>query len=84
MADATLYAEDDYVFLETGQPEEVLTLPELADKLLGLLQAHPDALPPEFSAVPTTPAHIHPFIASSCDLTLDNRYIQWYAIRLEK
>lgn len=89
MADSILYGNEDYfVLLETHQPEVILSVEELRQKLtstLAQLQAAELPLPPDLQGLPSIEAQVQSLIDTSCELDLGpGAFLQWYAVRLEK
>ncbi|AFZ00568.1 hypothetical protein Cal6303_1521 [Calothrix sp. PCC 6303] len=81
-----MYQEDNYVVLETDQPEQFLTEPELLEKLQSVLQLFQSEDLPEdlqrFNSVELQAKHL---LDTSCELDVGRgKYLQWYAVRLEK
>ncbi|OUL17782.1 chlororespiratory reduction protein 7 [Nostoc sp. 106C] len=86
MPDPLMYAEDYFVVLETNQPEQFLTVSELLEKLKLVLQnlSFGD-LPPDVQKIEAVQDRAKYLIDTSCELDLGpGKYLQWYAVRLEK
>ncbi|MBD2409298.1 hypothetical protein FACHB389_14785 [Nostoc calcicola FACHB-389] len=86
MPDPLMYQQDNFVVLETNQPEQFLTPSELLEKLKATLQQLKiQDLPPDlqkFDAVETQAQYL---LDTSCELDIGpGQYLQWYAVRLEK
>ena len=82
--DRALYSEENYVVLETDQPEILLTRNELTEKLRLLFQKEPDLIPEDIRLL-TPENQVQSLLDTVCELKLDpSQYLQWYAIRLEK
>ncbi|MEB3294582.1 MAG: chlororespiratory reduction protein 7 [Synechococcales bacterium] len=82
---ALMYAEDHYVLLETSQPEVILSQAEILMKLQQIVQQYPEALPPDVQGLTSDRAQAQQLLNTVCELDLGrDRYLQWYAIRLEK
>lgn len=81
----SLYDEDTFVVLETNQPEQFLTVAELLEKLKAVLASTPEDLPQDvqkFSAVEDQAKYL---IDTYCELDVGpGKFLQWYAVRLEK
>lgn len=81
----SLYDEDTFVVLETNQPEQFLTTAELLEKLKSVLASTPEDLPRDvqkFSALEDQAKYL---INTYCELDVGpGRFLQWYAVRLEK
>jgi len=85
MPDALMYDEDTFVVLETYQPEQFMTVPELLEKLKSVLSESQDNLPHDLQRFTTLEEQAQYLIDTSCDLNLKpGQYLQWYAVRLEK
>jgi Protein CHLORORESPIRATORY REDUCTION 7 len=86
MPDSLMYQpEETYVVLETNQPEYFLSAPELFEKLKSVLSQHQDDLPPDLQQFSSLDAQTRHLMETGCDFNLDSdRYLQWYAVRLEK
>jgi len=86
MPDSLMYAQDNYVVLETNQPEQFLTASELLEKLTGVLQKLDfQDLPPDVQKIDGVANQVQYLIDTSCELDLGpGQYLQWYAVRLEK
>lgn len=80
-----MYSQEMYVILEPDQPEVLLTPAELLAKLeacLGMLQ---DQLPYDLRSIAEIPAQAAHLMETGCELDLgEGRFLQWYAVRLEK
>ncbi len=82
--DRALYSEENYVVLETNQPEIFLTAEELRTKLQHLFQTKPDLIPADVRSF-TPENQVQSLLDTVCELDLEpGQYLQWYAIRLEK
>ncbi|MBD2388454.1 chlororespiratory reduction protein 7 [Cylindrospermum sp. FACHB-282] len=86
MPDPLMYQQDNFVVLETNQPEQFLTASELLEKLTKTLEKLKlQDLPPDvqkFAAVETQAQYL---LDTSCELDIGSgEYFQWYAVRLEK
>ncbi|HLO88192.1 MAG TPA: chlororespiratory reduction protein 7 [Nostocaceae cyanobacterium] len=86
MPDSLMYQEDNFVVLETNQPEQFLTAPELLTKLQQVLQQIPfEDLPPDVQKFSSVTEQAQYLVNTSCELDLGpGQYLQWYAVRLEK
>ena len=86
MADPLMYQEDNFVVLETNQPETFLTASELLEKLEGILQQIKfEDLPAELQRFESSQTQAKHLLDTSCELDLGpEQYLQWYAVRLEK
>ncbi|MEC4813206.1 MAG: chlororespiratory reduction protein 7 [Scytonema sp. PMC 1069.18] len=86
MPNSLMYSQDNFVVLETNQPEQFLTAAELFEKLKGILQnIESDNLPPDLRSFNSVDAQVKYLIDTSCELDIGpGQYLQWYAVRLEK
>ena len=86
MPNLLMYQQDHFLVLETNQPEQFLTLSELLEKLGNVLQQLPfDDLPPDVQKLKLVSEQAKYLVDSSCDLDVGpGKYLQWYAVRLEK
>ncbi|BAY28495.1 hypothetical protein NIES2107_03250 [Nostoc carneum NIES-2107] len=86
MPDPLMYLQDNYVVLETNQPEQFLTASELLEKLKLVVQnISVEDLPPDVQKIEGVEAQAQYLIDTSCELDLGpGKYLQWYAVRLEK
>lgn len=86
MPDPLMYQQDNFVVLETNQPEQFLTAQELLDKLKQVLANFSyEELPTDLQKLPSVDAQAQYLIDTSCELDVGRgKYLQWYAIRLEK
>ncbi|MEA5516444.1 chlororespiratory reduction protein 7 [Nodularia sp. UHCC 0506] len=86
MPDSLMYQQDNFVVLETNQPEQFLTADELLNKLKLVLQKMSNQdLPTDLQQFDSVNAQAQHLIDTSCELDVGpGKYLQWYAIRLEK
>ncbi|BAZ01606.1 hypothetical protein NIES37_56090 [Tolypothrix tenuis PCC 7101] len=86
MPNPLMYLQDNYVVLETNQPEQFLTASELLEKLkLVVRNISVEDLPPDMQKIDGVEARAQYLIDTSCELDLGpGKYLQWYAVRLEK
>ena len=86
MPNSLMYQEDDFVVLETNQPETFLTSSELLEKLKQTLQQlKEEDLPHDLKKIDSPEAQAKYLLDTSCELDLGpGQYLQWYAVRLEK
>ncbi len=86
MPDSLMYQpEENFVVLETGQPEYFLTAAELFEKLRTVLSQHQDELSPDLIQFSTLEEQTRHLMSTGCDFNLDPDHdLQWYAVRLEK
>ncbi|BAZ16250.1 hypothetical protein NIES4071_81260 [Calothrix sp. NIES-4071] len=81
-----MYEEDYFVVLETNQPEQIVSVSELREKLKAtLLKLNSVDLPNDLRRFDNLEAQVQYLIDTSCELDLGpGEYLQWYAVRLEK
>ncbi len=80
-----MYSEDHFVVLEANQPEEILTRAELLTKLELVLSKQQDHLPRDLQKYSTVSQQAQYLLDTCCELDVSpGKYLQWYAIRLEK
>ncbi|MBE9107429.1 chlororespiratory reduction protein 7 [Nostoc cf. edaphicum LEGE 07299] len=86
MPDSLMYQQDNFVVLETNQPEQFMTPSELLEKLkITLQQLIIQDLPPDLQKFDTVESQAQYLIDTSCELDIGpGKYLQWYAVRLEK
>ncbi|MBG1266159.1 chlororespiratory reduction protein 7 [Nostoc sp. WHI] len=86
MPDPLMYQQDNFVVLETNQPEQFLTPSELLEKLKTTLQRlQIQDLTPDLQKFNTVEAQAQYLLDTSCELDVGTgQYLQWYAVRLEK
>lgn len=86
MPDYLMYQQDNFVVLETNQPEQFLTASELLEKLKKNLQEiNLEDLSPELQNIDSLEKKAQYLIDTSCELNIGSgQYLQWYAVRLEK
>ncbi|MEZ2275941.1 MAG: chlororespiratory reduction protein 7 [Microcoleus sp.] len=81
----SLYDEDTFVVLETNQPEQFLTVAELLEKLRGILASPQEELPPDVQKISSVEQQAKYLINTYCELDVGpGKFLQWYAVRLEK
>ncbi|MEA5593954.1 chlororespiratory reduction protein 7 [Rivularia sp. UHCC 0363] len=85
MPNSLMYQQDDYVVLETNQPEKFLTSSELLEKLKQTLQQlKEEELPHDLKKIDFQ-SRAEYLLNTSCELDIGaGQYLQWYAVRLEK
>jgi REP element-mobilizing transposase RayT len=85
MSAASMYDEEYFVVLETNQPEQILTVAELIEKLRSLLSTRQNDLPADLQKISSIDDQVRYLIDTSCEIDMaPGEYLQWYAIRLEK
>jgi len=81
----SLYDEDTFVVLETNQPEQFLTAAELLEKLKAVLTEEHEDLPQDVHKISGVAAQAQYLIDTYCELDVGpGKFLQWYAVRLEK
>jgi len=86
MPNPLMYQQDDFVVLETNQPEQFLTAAELLTKLEKTLSQIPNEdLPLDMQKLQSVSEQAQYLLDTSCNLDVGpGEYLQWYAVRLEK
>ncbi|NJL63267.1 MAG: chlororespiratory reduction protein 7 [Methylacidiphilales bacterium] len=86
MPDSLMYQQDAFVVLETNQPEQFLTAAELLEKLKGILDGFKsEDVPYDLQKFDNVEAQAQHLIDTGCELDIGpGKYLQWYAVRLEK
>ncbi len=85
MPDSIMYQEDAYVVLESDREEEFFTPEELVTKLKGILEKEPEEIPRELLKFNSTEAQAKHLMENYCEFDVgEGKYLQWYAVRLEK
>jgi hypothetical protein len=81
-----MYEEENFVVLETNQEEQFLTKLELLEKLQNTLSQMPiEDIPLDLRKIGSLIEQVNHLIDTTCELDLGpGRYLQWYAVRLEK
>ena len=81
----SLYDEDTFVVLETNQPEQFLTALELLEKLKAVLTREHEDLPQDVLKFSSVEEQAKYLIDTYCELDVGpGKFLQWYAVRLEK
>ncbi|WP_293332811.1 chlororespiratory reduction protein 7 [Microcoleus sp. CAWBG58] len=81
----SLYDEDNFVVLETNQPEQFLTAVELLEKLKAVLSREHEDLPQDVLKFSSVEEQAKYLIDTYCELDVGpGKFLQWYAVRLEK
>ncbi|MEG3937896.1 MULTISPECIES: chlororespiratory reduction protein 7 [unclassified Microcoleus] len=81
----SLYDEDTFVVLETNQPEQFLTAAELLEKLKEVLAGEHEDLPQDLLKLSSVEEQAKYLIDTYCELDVGpGKFLQWYAVRLEK
>ncbi|MDF5732021.1 MAG: chlororespiratory reduction protein 7 [Rhizonema sp. PD38] len=86
MPDPLMYQQDNFVVLETNQVEQFLTASELLEKLKEIIQTtNIEDLALYLHSFDSAEACAQYLLDTSCELDLGpGKYLQWYAVRLEK
>lgn len=85
MPDPRLYESDTYVVLEPGQAEQFLSTPEILEKLETILAGRQNDLPRDLQRFSTVEEQAKYLLETSCELDMEaGKFLQWYAVRLEK
>jgi hypothetical protein len=85
MSAASMYDEEYFVVLETNQPEQIIRVDELREKLRSILSTRQDNLPADLQKFPAIEDQLQSLIDTSCEIDMaPGEYLQWYAVRLEK
>jgi len=86
MPNQLMYQQDDFVVLETNQPEQFLTAAELLIKLeTTLSQILREDLPLDVQKFQSVSEQAQYLLDTSCNLDVGTgEYLHWYAVRLEK
>lgn len=84
-ASKQLYSEDNYVVLEPGGEEQLLSAAEMAAKLTDWIETYPEALPLDVAEEDSLEAKVQVLLDESCSLEIDQgKTVRWFAVRLEK
>ena len=85
MADPIMYQEDGYIVLEADRLEQFMTAEELQTKLETLLSSSEVEIPREltkFTSIEERAKHLRD---NYFELDVgENKFLQWYVVRLEK
>ena len=83
MSDPLIRALDDYVVLEPGQPQQLLSAADTLTWLTSWLRKL-DALPADLADQPDLMAAAQRLLDTACDLEISPGVtLQWFAVRLE-
>ena len=83
MSDPLIRALDDYVVLEPGKPEQLLSAADTLTWLCGWLRSL-DQLPVDLADQPDVESAAQRLIDTACDLEVSPGVnLQWFAVRLE-
>lgn len=84
MADPIMYQEDGYIVLEADLPEQFMTAQELQLKLEQLL-ASSSEIPRELNKFTSLSEQANYLRNNYFELDIgENKFLQWYVVRLEK
>ena len=84
MSDPLIRALDDYVVLEPGQPQQLLSAADTLTWLTSWLRKL-DALPADLADQPDLMAAARRLLDTACDLEISPGVtLQWFAVRLER
>ncbi len=85
MPDSIMYQEDAFVVLETDQPEQFMTPPELQQKLKDILLSGEIEIPRELAKFDSVDKQAEHLMENYFELDIGTgKYLQWYVVRLEK
>ena len=83
MSDPLIRALDDYVVLEPGKPEQLLSAADTLTWLSGWLRKL-ERLPADLEDLPDPAAAAQRLLDTACDLEISPGVtLQWFAVRLE-
>jgi len=85
MVDPIMYQEDAYIVLEADQPEQFMSDVELQKKLETLLATSTIEIPRELTKFSSLSEQANYLRENYFELDVgDNKFLQWYVVRLEK
>jgi hypothetical protein len=85
MPDSILFNEEAYVLLETNQEEQILTPEEMLSKIKVVLEKYTDNLSSDIAKFGDLESRSKYVLENYCEWDVGmGKYLQWYAIRLEK
>ncbi len=85
MVDPIMYQEDAYIVLEADQPEQFMSDVELQTKLENLLSTSTIEIPRELTKFSSLAEQASYLRENYFELDVgDNKFLQWYVVRLEK
>ena len=85
MVDPIMYQEDAYIVLEADQPEQFMSVIELQTKLENLLSTSTIEIPRELSKFSSLQEQANYLRENYFELDVgDDKFLQWYVVRLEK
>jgi hypothetical protein len=80
-----MYCEDTFVLLETDLPEQFLSPEELLEKLRRILLSCQEDIPRELRQFSHLEEQAKYLRDNFCEFDVGaGKYLQWYAVRLEK
>lgn len=80
-----MYQEETYVVLESNQPEQFMTAAELLEKLRSILVERQNDLPRDLQKLSSPDTQAQQLLDTYCEFDLGpGKFLQWYAVRLEK
>ena len=85
MADPIMYREDGYIVLEADREEQFMTAEELQQKLEQLLTSSEVEIPRELTKFDSVSDRASYLRDNYFELDIgENKFLQWYVVRLEK
>ncbi len=85
MPDSIMYQEDGYVVLEADNPEQFMTPEELHNKLKSILLSGQVAIPRELTKLESIEEKAQHLMENYFELDVgEDKFLQWYVVRLEK
>jgi hypothetical protein len=85
MPDAIMYQEEGYIVLEADREEQFMTPEELQVKLEQLLSSDKIEIPRELTKFTSTTEQASYLRDNYFELDIgENKFLQWYVVRLEK
>ena len=85
MPDPIMYQEDGYIVLEADTPEQFMTKIELQTKLENLLTSSEIEIPRELTKFDSIAEKASYLRDNYFELDIgENKFLQWYVVRLEK
>ena len=85
MPNSLMYQEENYVVLESNQPEMFMTGVELLEKLLAIIAQQQDNLPKDLQKLSSIDDQAQKLRDTYCEYEFTpGQFLQWYVVRLEK
>ena len=85
MTNPLMYSEDYFVILEPNQPEQILTVAELVERLKTIVTTQSSQLPQDVQQIAHPDQQVAYLMKTTCELDLGpGQFFQWYAVRIEK